>query len=397
MFEDNNAKQPNTPAIPKDPPVAAPSNDVPTTPNTVPAPEVPSAPQKEPEDIFSSADPLKKDSPEAPSEAPQTAVPAPAPAQSAPTDEQSLKTGPSPFVKKEEASLDAVSPEATVDTVIPEIPKSGMNKKNLAVFIILIIFVVGAVAAMVWWFTSRPDDNDINPAVIDLFNDTDNTATDDNTNNDNEAPDDKNGSSEPDADGDGLSDEEEATLGTSINSPDTDNDGLYDKEEVKTYLTDPLKSDTDGDGWNDGEEVRINQDPLTVNAPPDPENTYLSNQFKFKFIYPDQMVLESVENSTVQFNDNFNQIKLYIYLGGTKEKLPIPDISYAIDEKSSGELIIKGSQENEDSTPYSTEFFTNNYNSNNGRTYSIRYVATKKADDHKENFEEILNNFKFLR
>jgi hypothetical protein len=64
-----------------------------------------------------------------------------------------------------------------------------------------------------------------------------------------------------DADGDGLSDAEEATLGTDPKRVDSDNDGLYDYEEEKAYKTDPLNSDTDGDGFKDGEEVRRKFDP----------------------------------------------------------------------------------------------------------------------------------------
>jgi outer membrane protein OmpA-like peptidoglycan-associated protein len=58
-----------------------------------------------------------------------------------------------------------------------------------------------------------------------------------------------------DSDGDGLTDAEEAKLGTNPNNPDTDGDGLTDGEEVKTYHTDPLNPDTDFDGLNDGDEV----------------------------------------------------------------------------------------------------------------------------------------------
>ena len=59
-----------------------------------------------------------------------------------------------------------------------------------------------------------------------------------------------------DTDQDGLTDEEEAKLGTNPNNPDTDGDGLTDREEVKVYGTDPLKADTDGDGYPDGVEVK---------------------------------------------------------------------------------------------------------------------------------------------
>jgi len=58
-----------------------------------------------------------------------------------------------------------------------------------------------------------------------------------------------------DSDGDGLTDVEEATIGTDPNNPDTDGDGLSDGDEVNTHVTDPLNSDSDGDGLTDGAEV----------------------------------------------------------------------------------------------------------------------------------------------
>lgn len=64
-----------------------------------------------------------------------------------------------------------------------------------------------------------------------------------------------------DTDGDGLTDEQETSLGTNIQSTDSDSDGLFDFEEVKIYKTDPLNADTDGDGYKDGEEVRTGYNP----------------------------------------------------------------------------------------------------------------------------------------
>ncbi len=64
-----------------------------------------------------------------------------------------------------------------------------------------------------------------------------------------------------DSDGDGLSDVDEAGIGTSPRKPDSDNDGLFDREEVEVYLTDPLVADTDGDGFIDGEEVSNGYNP----------------------------------------------------------------------------------------------------------------------------------------
>lgn len=64
-----------------------------------------------------------------------------------------------------------------------------------------------------------------------------------------------------DFDGDGLSDDEEKTLGTNPQKSDTDNDGLFDREEVKVYQTDPRNPDTDGDGNPDGVEVKSGYNP----------------------------------------------------------------------------------------------------------------------------------------
>ena len=67
---------------------------------------------------------------------------------------------------------------------------------------------------------------------------------------------------ENDSDGDGLSDSEEARLGTDPQNPDTDGDGLLDGEEVNKYKTNPLDPDTDGGGVKDGVEVKFGADPL---------------------------------------------------------------------------------------------------------------------------------------
>jgi hypothetical protein len=67
-----------------------------------------------------------------------------------------------------------------------------------------------------------------------------------------------------DSDGDGLTDDVEAGLGTDPLDPDTDDDGLDDYEEVNDgedgYKTDATNSDTDGDGLSDWEEVNEGED-----------------------------------------------------------------------------------------------------------------------------------------
>jgi len=64
-----------------------------------------------------------------------------------------------------------------------------------------------------------------------------------------------------DTDQDGLTDEEENSLGTNIRLVDSDSDGLSDWEEVSVFGTDPLSQDTDGDGYSDGEEVQNGYNP----------------------------------------------------------------------------------------------------------------------------------------
>ena len=68
-----------------------------------------------------------------------------------------------------------------------------------------------------------------------------------------------------DTDGDGLTDAEEADLGTDPTVADTDEDGLDDGFEV-ALGTDPLSTDSDGDGLGDGEEVEIGTDPVSMDT-----------------------------------------------------------------------------------------------------------------------------------
>lgn len=61
---------------------------------------------------------------------------------------------------------------------------------------------------------------------------------------------------DPDTDDDGLNDGEEQQHFTNPKDSDSDNDGLLDGEEVHTYNTDPDGSDTDFDNLSDGQEVK---------------------------------------------------------------------------------------------------------------------------------------------
>ena len=78
--------------------------------------------------------------------------------------------------------------------------------------------------------SSSPNGKD--PSVDDGSSTEDDTSTDDGT------------SGGPDSDGDGLTDEEEAELGTSPLMADTDGDGYSDYEEIKDYFFDPTEDRT---------------------------------------------------------------------------------------------------------------------------------------------------------
>ena len=60
-----------------------------------------------------------------------------------------------------------------------------------------------------------------------------------------------------DLDGDGVTNEMEASYGSDPNSIDSDNDGLTDYEEIKLYYTSPTDDDMDGDGISDYDEIKI--------------------------------------------------------------------------------------------------------------------------------------------
>lgn len=69
-----------------------------------------------------------------------------------------------------------------------------------------------------------------------------------------------------DPDGDGLTNAQEAALGTDPLSADTDGDGLLDGDEVNLYHTDPTMADTDNDGRSDAQELAEGTDPVDAQS-----------------------------------------------------------------------------------------------------------------------------------
>lgn len=65
-----------------------------------------------------------------------------------------------------------------------------------------------------------------------------------------------------DPDKDGLSNQDEQTIGTNPRVPDSDRDGLSDGDEVKKYKTNPLNPDSDNDGFYDAQEIEKGYNPL---------------------------------------------------------------------------------------------------------------------------------------
>ena len=82
-----------------------------------------------------------------------------------------------------------------------------------------------------------------------------------------------------DTDGDGLSDAQEAALGTNATVSDTDGDGLKDGDEVNDHQTDPLERDTDADGFEDGEEIALGSDPVRPDADNDEDGLTDEDEF----------------------------------------------------------------------------------------------------------------------
>jgi len=93
---------------------------------------------------------------------------------------------------------------------------------------------------------------------------------------------------EADADGDGLTNSQEKSLGTDPLNPDTDNDGINDGDEI-TFGTSPVDYDTDGDGLGDGEEKQLSTNPLDI----DSDNDGLQDGYEVKSLGTNPLLVDT--------------------------------------------------------------------------------------------------------
>lgn len=146
----------------------------------------------------------------------------------------------------------AVTPPPPEDRFTPE--EKPKKRGILWVVISFVVLLVGVGVFLAWryvWLEPQVNNEQQTPVDLNLLPEEEIPEV--STNNSiltNQPP------TSPDADRDGLTQEEEVSFGTSDQDPDSDDDGLNDREEINIYKTDPNDPDTDGDGYMDGEEVR---------------------------------------------------------------------------------------------------------------------------------------------
>jgi hypothetical protein len=86
-----------------------------------------------------------------------------------------------------------------------------------------------------------------------------------------------------DADGDGLTNEQEYVNDTHPTVIDTDGDGLSDGQEVNVHGSNPLSTDSDGDDMPDGWEVTNGLSPLLANGFEDADGDGYPNVFEYAY------------------------------------------------------------------------------------------------------------------
>lgn len=154
-----------------------------------------------------------------------------------------------------------------------EIAPPILNKRNL--FIIVVVILVVLIAGGALWVWRLSVKRSASPAPKPTSQSKTETPVDESSINENaptailaptEATTTETAALQPpspaiDADGDGLTDQQEIQYGTDPQKADTDGDNLTDYEEIFIWHTNPLNPDTDGDGFADGQEVKNGYNP----------------------------------------------------------------------------------------------------------------------------------------
>lgn len=144
-------------------------------------------------------------------------------------------------------------PASAVPAPTPQVMtvSSGGAGKKVAIAVVVVL-LLGGVAGAYWWFSRAPlPEPEVPQIPVVTPNEPVAPSPDDATT----LPPPEQAAGPADSDSDGLTDEEEASLGTNSQNIDSDNDGLFDRDEVRVYKTDPLNPDSDGDTFSDGTEV----------------------------------------------------------------------------------------------------------------------------------------------
>ncbi|MBF0196782.1 MAG: hypothetical protein HQL32_03695 [Planctomycetes bacterium] len=185
-----------------------------------------------------------------------------------------------------------------------------------------------------------------------------------------------------DTDGDGLTDLEEQTYGTSLTSTDTDGDGISDKDEILTYKTDPLSADTDGDGINDyyealiygslgnvGSETELNE-VLTINAA-----EFISKKGRWRKD-GDTLVSKGFRGDvTYQFETQEDDMYILDLLGRASEYKYLSkmyDLAVWVDDQYVGERTLRNSESDESRTDHYAMNFSGSLDITESGNYSFK-------------------------
>lgn len=172
---------------------------------------------------------------------------------------------------------------------------------------------------------------------------------------------------EPDADEDGLGDDEEVnTWMTDPNNPDSDDDGLLDGDEARRG-TDPNEVDSDQDGIEDGVEVANDTDPNNPDITP-PTVIDIDPELDAIDICENSSVMVTLSEVLRRNTINNNNVKLYVTDTAEEASVSLSLVS------SDTEILINPSAILLDNTNYTVSI--ENVRDDAGNLISEQYTST---------------------